>query len=612
MSRFLLHDRRSASPGTERPATLLQPSLSLRRLVGGSRALLAGATAAACGATIAGLALPWAVKAAVAALARHQPVTGPVAWLAAAALGAAACQAGCGWLLARSEEQLVRRLRHRVAGHVLRLPLPVVHSHGAGDLTARITSDAALTGTVVATALVHLPVAAVGTVATLTVMACLDLPLTALAAGSFALAGLPLAGVLARTRRAATAQQEALARLAQRLTAQLAALTTLKAHRREAAAAGALDQDAADLGSASATAARLHALIGPLVGLGQQLALVTVTSAAAWRIASGALSPAAFSAFFFALLYLSSPLTVTALGLGQLRTGLAARSRLERLLTLAPESEAPLRARPCPPTRSTTRAAVTFTDVTFAHPGADPALRHLSFTVPTRGLTALTGPSGAGKSTVLALIGRFAHPGQGQIHVLGAEIGSWWLTDLRRRVAYLEQEPTVLEGTVRHNLRPGATTPLREADLWQALETVGLDEAVRRLPAKLDAPLGRGQDLSGGQRRRLALARVLLTEADLFLLDEPTSQLDPASEQQVLRALDRLSANRPVLVSTHQPATLRQALHTVTLSPPPLAAPTPHRPVSPVPSPSAGAGRRPPAPSTPMHTRLPEGEDSPA
>jgi ATP-binding cassette subfamily B protein len=197
-----------------------------------------------------------------------------------------------------------------------------------------------------------------------------------------------------------------------------------------------------------------------------------------------------------------------------------------------------------------------------------PTLRELSFTVPSTGLTALVGPSGAGKSTVFALMGRYVQADHGHIRILGQEISTWPLAELRRRIAYVDQPASVLEGTIRENLQLGQTHPLGEDDLWEVLEAVGLRGVVQRLPRTLDASLGRGRDLSGGQRQRLVLARALLTDADLFLLDEPTSQLDDAGEQRVMCALERLAATRAVVVATHRLSTFRHARNTVVLTAP--------------------------------------------
>lgn len=547
-------------------ASGVRASLPLAELTRGSRGMLFLAAASAWFSTGAGLALPWAITGTIVALTRHGPVAGPVLWLSALALAAAGCQAGSGWLLARAGEDLVLRLRRRIIDHVMRLPVAALEAQGAGDISARITSDCSLVRAWAEAALVHLPVAALGTAVTLTAMACLDPALTVLTLGAFATAGVPLAGVIARTRRAADAQQSALADLGQRLFATLAAFTAIKAYRHEPMAVARLGHTAARLSTATTTTARLQSLMGPLVTLGQQVAVVAVTVFAAQRITANELPSATFSAFFFLLLYLTSPITVAVLGVGQLRAGRAARARLTFLLGLLTEPAEPPHSL-VGPVIATGQEAVSFQNVSFTYPGATPTFQDLSFTIPTTGLTALTGPSGAGKSTVFALISRFAEVDEGCLRILGQDIDAWPLQDLRRHIAYVDQHASVLEGTIRENLQMGRDHPIPEQHLWEALETVGLHEAVRRLPRTLDTRLGRGRDLSGGQRQRLVLARALLSDALLFLLDEPTSQLDDAAEQRVMSTLNHLAETRAVVMATHRLSSVRHAHHTVFITP---------------------------------------------
>jgi ABC-type multidrug transport system fused ATPase/permease subunit len=563
--------RTSWVTGARVPRRIAEPKapahLCLSHLSRGSRALLVIAAALALCSTGSALALPWAVWDVTVALTRSEPIAGPLLRLGALALGVAAAQVGSGWLLARAGEDLLLRLRRRVIDHVLRLQLSAAQAQGAGDVTARMTSDAALVRAWAEAALVHIPVAALGTVATLTAMVCLNPALTLLTVGSFGVAGVPLVSVIARTRRAADARQAALADLGQQLFGYMTALTPVKAYRHEAMAAARLGRTADHLGTVSVTAARLQSLMGPLVGLGQQVALVAVAVVATQRIATDDLSSATFNAFFFLLLYLTSPVTVVVLGIGHLRAGRAARDRLDRLFALKTEPDEPQRGSVRRP-NVVHGDAVSFQDVTFSHSGAVPTLRELSFTVPSTGLTALVGPSGAGKSTVFALMGRYVQADQGHIRILGQEIDTWPLTELRRRIAYVDQHASVLEGTIRDNLQLGQAHPVSEDHLWEALETVGLRGVVERLPRTIDAYLGRGRDLSGGQRQRLVLARALLSDADLFLLDEPTSQLDDAGEKRVMCALERLAATRTVVVATHRLSTLRHARNYVAITAP--------------------------------------------
>ncbi|MCZ9351177.1 ABC transporter ATP-binding protein/permease [Streptomyces mutabilis] len=451
--------------------------------------------------------MPWTLSAVVTALVQGEPVTGALTALASLTLTASAAQAGCGRLLANAGERVALDLRARVTRHTLCLPLADVRARGAGDLGARIIHDTGQVRVALESGMVHLPAAAFGVIAVLAALAYLDPQLTLVALATFVLVGVPLAGVLARTRRVATARMKALGRLNQRLHSCLQTLTLVKTCRYEATATAAVGLASADYGHVSAAASRLQAAIGPLVGLAQQAAMVALTVTAAHRIGEGTLSPKTFGTCFFLLLCLASPLTVLVLGAGQLRAGQAARDRLDELLSLPVEAEVPRQPGFVRRARVPSGDGVAFRQVTFAHPDSGPVLRELSFTVPAVGLSLLVGPSGAGKSTVFALITRLLLADHGDIEVLGEEVGSWRLSQLRRRVAHVDQQAVLWEGTVRDNLRMGGDPHPSDDQLWDALDTVELRGTVERFPQGLDAPLGSGRPLSGGQCQRLSMAR---------------------------------------------------------------------------------------------------------
>lgn len=535
-------------------------------LLRGDRLMLALAAVLSLASATAGLSVPWLAMGVMHALTRHQPVTLPAVGMSVAVLGAAGLQALSGWLLAGVGERAVLRLRRRAMEHLLRLPLRAVRDEGTGSLTARVTSDAVLLRLLIETGFIHLPVALFATAATLTAMAVIDPSLTLVAVGAFGLTGACIVPMTTRMKHLAVAQQRALGQLAQSLTAHLVALVTVKSCRYESEAAHKLGHDADAVRSACLPASRLQCLIGPVVSLGQQIAVLAVAWAAGQKITNGQLSLAAFSGFFLYLLYLTSPLTVVALGIGHLQAGRTARGRFHHLLTRPAEAEQDTTAAPALPLPRVDTHAVTFHRVTFRLPQGNPVLDHASFHVPATGLTALVGSSGTGKSTVLTLINRLAQAEHGEIRVLGRSISNWPLGDLRRRVTYVDQQSTLVEGTIRENLRLGLAKPPIDADLLNALETVGLRQTVLRLPQGIDTPLGRVHDLSGGQRQRLTVARALLTDSDILLLDEPNSHLDSISDRLVIRAVDDLAATRCVIVASHRLPTVRRAGHVILLT----------------------------------------------
>src|SRR5262249_54447109 len=172
----------------------------------------------------------------------------------------------------------------------------------------------------------------------------------------------------------------------------------------------------------------------------------------------------------------------------------------------------------------------------------------------------------AGKTTLVSLLLRFYRPTAGRIILDGADVATLDLTWLRRQIALVLQEPIIFSGTLRENIaygRPGAT----EVEVAAASRAAGLHDFVVTLPDAYETPVGeRGVRLSGGQRQRLSIARAFLKDAPILILDEPTSNVDAATEHQIFASLDRLARGRTTLVISHRLATVRRADRIVVLA----------------------------------------------
>ncbi|MCT7356298.1 ABC transporter ATP-binding protein/permease, partial [Streptomyces sp. 15-116A] len=221
------------------------------------------------------------------------------------------------------------------------------------------------------------------------------------------------------------------------------------------------------------------------------------------------------------------------------------------------------------PAHWTTPPEVRFDDVRFAYAGspapASPALDGVSFTAPAGRTTAIVGPSGAGKSTLLALLLRHHDPQEGEITLDGRPTTEYTLDSLRRGIAVVSQETYLFHATIADNLRlarPGAT----DDDLTRAARVAGVHDEIAALPDGYATVLGeRGATLSGGQRQRLALARALLADAPVLVLDEATSAVDERREADILRELMNAASGRTVLVVAHRLAAVRHADRIVVL-----------------------------------------------
>ncbi len=247
--------------------------------------------------------------------------------------------------------------------------------------------------------------------------------------------------------------------------------------------------------------------------------------------------------------------------------GMAGREAAARMATIL-EAEARLAApavltpaQPVPPASADERPPrIRFESVCFAYERPGPrALDGLSLEIPAGRTLALVGPTGAGKSTVARLLLRFAEPDSGGLFVGEAPLSGIRAEDWRRRVAWVPQQPRLFHATLGENLRL-ANPQARPDELERSLELAGLAQLVRELPRGLDTPVGEGGErLSGGEAQRVALARAFLRDARVLVLDEPTAQLDPASEAAVIEAIARLRTGRTVLLVAHRLTTVAAA-----------------------------------------------------
>lgn len=276
-----------------------------------------------------------------------------------------------------------------------------------------------------------------------------------------------------------------------------------------------------------------------------------------WLTARGELAPADFLLFLIMGLGYSTPL-LRCYELGMQLAFMTAAGNVVAEVLAAPqlpdsEREVALAA-----------PAVEFDRVRFGYHDV-PALRELSCTAKAGQVTALVGPSGAGKSTAARLVARFFDVESGSIRIGGVDIREIGVAQLNRTVSVVFQDPFLLRDTLRANLLLG-DPQAGEARLAAAVQAAGLTELVHQLPAGLDTPVGeRGATLSVGERQRVTIARMILKDAPVVVLDEATAYADPASEAAVQRALAALVTGRTVLVIAHRLRTIRHADHIVVL-----------------------------------------------
>ncbi|XBQ17640.1 MAG: thiol reductant ABC exporter subunit CydC [Oceanicaulis sp.] len=379
--------------------------------------------------------------------------------------------------------------------------------------------------------------------------------------GIFVLAGVVLPLLAARSGGEAGASAADNAAEARAEAGDLAAgLAELKAYGADARLVGRLDAASTRWIGAQRSLARTGLFDSALLALAGPLAFVAGVASAA---ASGAPAPLAALAGFvaFGLFEAAAPLVTAAEAYGQ--TARSAR-RLRALSEIPPTY-----AEPAQPAAAPARSDIGVQGVSFTYPGADrAAIEDVSLALPEGGRLALVGASGSGKSTLIKLLMRFYEPDAGTITLGGAPLSTLAAADVRARFALVDQRAELLSTTVRANLRL-ADPEADEHRLWDALERARAAEFVRKMPDGLLTWIGeQGGLVSGGQARRIALARAFLKDAPVMLLDEPTEGLDEDTEREFLDALDAWlneDGRRSVLIVTHRAKLLERADSAVVL-----------------------------------------------
>ncbi|WP_246144195.1 ABC transporter ATP-binding protein [Actinacidiphila oryziradicis] len=313
---------------------------------------------------------------------------------------------------------------------------------------------------------------------------------------------------------------------------------------------------------ATMASARISALFGPLIDLIELTGALVVMGLGTWELTRGQLTLGGLMVFLGLVSQLYSPIRELSHLSNTFFGASASAERIIELLDQRPQVREAANAA----VLGRVRGDVEFDGVSFSYPETtEPALSQLSFRVAPGETLAVVGASGAGKSTAAKLLLRFYDPAHGSVRLDGADLRELRLGDLRENVAVVLQETLVLHGTVRENIaygRPDASG----AEVVAAARAADAHEFIKLLPEGYDTLVGqRGRLLSGGQRQRLAIARAMIRDAPVLILDEPTTGLDAESGRRILEPLRRLMAGRTTIIISHNLLTVRDATQILVL-----------------------------------------------
>jgi ATP-binding cassette, subfamily B, bacterial len=452
------------------------------------------------------------------------------------------------WVYVRASALVLFAMRESLYGHLQSLPPRFYATWSAGDVLSRLDGDLAE----VQRFAVDAPLSAVNAVFTLigavALMALLDPTLTLVAFVLLPAQILFLRGVRPWVERSTRAVREGAAGVSGFFVQRLSAIKLIQSVGAEAQESRRLAGLNQDFLTSLLRQQMMSFAVGGVPGLMSSASTAAVFLWGGLRVIEGGLSLGALIAFTAYLGRATGP-TQTLLGL--VTAAQRTRVSLDRVTELLHERPAvlsPAQSIEPPPGGG----ALSVEGVVFAHEAGSPVLRGLSLDVPAGAKIGVLGPSGAGKSTLVDLLHRHYDPQAGRILLNGVDLRAMAPTTLRARVAVLGQDAPLLPGSIADNLRFGLQN-VDEAALREAVATAQLSDWLARLPRGLDTPVGAwASSLSGGQRQRIALARCLLRQPDVLVLDEPVSALDTESAVLLSAEIDRLFAGRTRIVISHR------------------------------------------------------------
>ncbi|MED3801033.1 lasso peptide biosynthesis B2 protein [Lysinibacillus xylanilyticus] len=472
------------------------------------------------------------------------------------------------YLLQKIGEGVVFEARSNLISHLLRLPIFEYDKRSVGDLLSRVSGDssklrmALIQGTVAFTSGSFIVIGAAIGLALKDIL----LFLTALVTVCIAFIGIMFMSNI--IQKASFRVQEELGKLNGLVERDLNAIRTIRSTNATSIEENKAKLQAEHLRKSGIRLAKIQSFMMPISNMSLQVCGLIVLGFGGYRVSMGYMTIADLIAFALLLFIMIGPMGQIFGAFSGIGESLGAFARIKELLDLALETDNDTNSTiTFSPNSSAQKGMVLFEKVSFGYNklefGADSAqkedemiLKEVTLSAEYGKRTAIVGPSGAGKSTVLQLIERFYDPISGQIYVDGKDYRSYSREELRKLITYVEQNAPIIAGTLRDNLLLGNSN-VSDQECYDVLEEVNLSYLIERSSEKLDMKIGEsGTTLSGGERQRLAMARSLLSKAEIVLLDELTSNLDSLNEIGMKKAVDKMRESKTVIVVAHRLSTI--------------------------------------------------------
>ena len=458
-------------------------------------------------------------------------------------------------LLSKAAQRLIAELRRKVQEHVGRLPVAYYDANKSGALVSRIMNDVEGVRNLIGTGLVEFLGGLLTASIALVVLVRISAAMTGVTIALMLVSVFALRKAFGVIRPIFRERSKINAEVSGRLTESLAGVRVVKGYHAEQrehlvfskGVQRLLDNVLRTLTTLSMMSFSTTALLG--------IAGALVMWIGAHQVLSGSLTLGGYFTYTMFLAFMVAPL-IQVVGIGtQLTEAIAGLERTREVLNERPEDEDPRRV----VTLTGMEGKVAFEKVTFSYEPNKPVLMDVSFQALPGTVTALVGSSGSGKSTIIGLVAAFHVPSSGRILVDHEDLATVRLDSYRTRLGVVLQESFLFDGSIRENVafsRPGAS----EDEILNACRVARVDEFAERFPEKYDTVIGeRGVKLSGGQRQRVSIARAVLGDPRVLILDEATSSLDSESEALIQEGLAKLMRGRTTFVIAHRLSTIRRA-----------------------------------------------------
>jgi len=479
-----------------------------------------------------------------------------IAALLIAVLGAAFSYAEK-YLTTTVGQWVMHDMRRTLYSHVQRLSLSYHDHKQTGDLISRVTSDIDAVQSFLASGLLSGAVNVLTLVGMIGVMFYVNWQFTLIALSVSPILFVVVYTYTRRIKKAAREVRKKEGEMVSVIQEVLTSIRVVKAFGREEYEQQRLEDESLESVELALRARGLKAKLSPFV----EVIVAVGTSMVLWfgarMVLDSKLSAGSLVVFIFYLGKMYKPMQELSKMTDAYSKALVGYERIREVL----ETDGEVKDQPGARTAPQFKGQIDFEKVSFSYEPNSPILRDVSFRVDTGQVLALVGPTGAGKTSVISLIPRFYDPQSGVVKIDGQDIRNYTQKSLRQQISFVLQETLLFHATVWKNIaygKPGAT----RQEIVRAAQLANADEFIQKMPEGYDTMIGeRGVTLSGGQRQRIAIARAVIRNTPILILDEPSSGLDAASEKLVFEALDHLMEGKTSIVIAHRLSTIRRADH---------------------------------------------------